>query len=50
MVPVLEFPTGELISESSVVAYFATDRNPNKGIALIPKDPLVAAQMRLRME
>ena len=50
MVPLMEMPTGELVPESAIIAQFGVEKNAGKGIELVPSDPLVAAQMRLRME
>ena len=50
MVPLMELPTGELIPESGVIAQFAIEKNAGKGIDLVPTDPVLAAQMRLKME
>mmetsp|Transcript_23754 Transcript_23754/g.29542 ORF Transcript_23754/g.29542 Transcript_23754/m.29542 type:complete len:172 (+) Transcript_23754:274-789(+) len=50
MVPVLEAPTGELIPESGIQMQYALDAAPaGQGLELIPSDPLVAAQMRVKM-
>ena len=50
MVPLMELPTGDLISESADIAQYAIEKNAGKGIELVPTDPLVAKKMRQRME
>lgn len=50
MVPLMELPTGDLIPESAVIAQFAIEKNDGKGIDLVPKDPVLAAKMRLKMD
>ena len=49
LIPVLENPQGDLIIESSVVMSFACEYKPEGGVDLIPKDPFVAAKMRIAM-
>mmetsp|Transcript_13282 Transcript_13282/g.18100 ORF Transcript_13282/g.18100 Transcript_13282/m.18100 type:complete len:124 (+) Transcript_13282:1-372(+) len=50
MAPVLEAPTGELIPESGIQMQYALDAAaPGQGLALIPGDAIVAAQMRVKM-
>ena len=50
MVPVLELPTGDLLPESGILMQYAMDAAPaGQGIDLIPADPLVAADMRVKM-
>lgn len=49
-VPVLETPQGDLIKESAIVAQIAIETAGDKGVALIPKDPIQAAKMRVEME
>jgi glutathione S-transferase len=46
-VPVLETPEGVLIKDSGVVMMFAHESS-NKGADLVPKDPVKAAEMRLK--
>ena len=47
----LEAPSGDLIPESGILVNFALETAPrDQGINLIPSDPLVAADMRARMD
>ena len=46
----METPEGDVIIESGVIMQFAAEYAPNQGLELIPKDPIVAAKMRLAME
>ena len=39
-----------MIKESAIVAYFAIETHPDTGYQLIPKDPLEAAEMRVKIE
>ena len=51
MVPVLETRPDELIKESGIAAQFACEvAGPDKGVELIPKDPIAAAKMRVVIE
>ena len=50
MIPVLETPAGDLIRESGVIAQLAIELGGDQGIELVPKDPIVAAKMRLEIE
>jgi len=49
-VPVLETPQGDMLGESGVLMQLAHELAPDKGFELIPKDPIEAAKMRLKME
>eukprot|EP00959_Pyramimonas_sp_CCMP1952_P208410 4359615-Pyramimonas_sp.AAC.2 len=49
-VPVLETPQGDLIGESGILMTLAHELAPGKGLELVPKDPILAAKMRLKME
>jgi len=48
--PLLETTSGDLIPESSIIARFALESNPDGGIQLIPTDPVAAMRMRVKME
>ena len=50
MVPVLETPAGDLIRESGVISQLAVELGGEKGVELVPKDPITAAKMRLEIE
>ena len=39
-----------MIGESGVIMQFAHEYAPDQGLELVPKDPIVAAKMRLAME
>ena len=39
-----------MIPESAVIVQYAIEANKDKGIELIPADPLDAARMRIKME
>ena len=50
LVPVLEMPTGDLIPESGIAMQFAIESAPSgQGIDLIPADPILAAEMRVKI-
>mmetsp|Transcript_15974 Transcript_15974/g.34676 ORF Transcript_15974/g.34676 Transcript_15974/m.34676 type:complete len:270 (-) Transcript_15974:106-915(-) len=49
-VPVLETPQGDTIGESGVLMQLAHELAPEQGLELVPKDPILAAKMRLKME
>ena len=46
----METPCGSLIKESGIIAQFAVEHGGDNGVALIPKDAVVAAKMRVEME
>ena len=48
--PVLELPSGEMLPESAIISQYAIELNKDKGIELVPNDPVVAAKMRLEMD
>ena len=48
--PILEFPTGEMVPESDIVVEFTLqEAGPDQGLDLIPRDPLRAALMRVKI-
>ena len=50
MVPILEFPTGDLIPESNIAAEYAMQvAGTDQGIKLIPDDPVQACHMRAKI-
>jgi len=49
-VPLLETPAGDLIKESLIISQFAIEQGKDQGLELVPKDPIVAAKMRLDIE
>ena len=49
-VPILEFPSGEMVPESDIAVEFALQKaGPDQGLDLIPRDPLRAALMRAKI-
>ena len=50
LLPILEFPTGEMAPESDIaIEYALQTAGPEQGINLIPSDPLQAALMRVKI-
>ena len=51
MVPILEFPSGDLIPESNIAVEYALQvAGTDQGIKLIPDDPVQACHMRVKMD
>ena len=49
-VPILEFPSGEMVPESDIIVEFALQKaGPDQGLDLVPRDPLQAALMRAKI-
>lgn len=48
-VPVLELTDGTIITESKVIMDYLEDAYPTNGLSLIPKDPVLAAKMRMAL-
>ena len=47
-VPILEIQSGRLIPESKIIMAFA-EESTQEGLTLVPKDPLLAVDMRVAM-
>ena len=39
-----------MMPESAIICQYAMELNKDEGIELIPSDPLIAAQMRMKMD
>jgi glutathione S-transferase len=49
-VPLLETQDGEFITDSAIISQVAIEANEGKGLDVVPKDPILAAKMRMQIE